>query len=268
MEQIIEIENYKLLVTTQGSGAPILLLHSYWGNLQLFDHLANQLSPIYKVIRIDLPGHCGSGDPPIDYRFDTFTGILNQLLIRIDVNGPLTLIGHSMGGYVALAFAARYPEKVTSLILMHSLIKNADNISIKLRNKEAELLRNGKKELFLKATIPSNFASIENPKTAELIKIIQQTASQVTLQGALLTIEAMNNRTNYLSMLQKAPFPILIIVGKYDKVFNPDGQLEDAAQIPGAEIVMLNNSGHLGFLEEEEIVLFNLKKFLGGKLNL
>ncbi len=263
MEQLIEIENYKLLVTTQGSGAPILLLHSYWGNLQLFDHLANQLSPIYKVIRIDLPGHGGSGDPPIAYRFDTFAEILNQLLVRIDVNSPLTLIGHSMGGYVALAFAARYPEKITSMILMHAIVKNADNQSIILRNKEAGLLRNGKRELFLKTTIPSNFASMENPKTTELINLIQQTASQVTLQGALLTIDAMNNRTNYLPMLQKAPFPILILVGKYDTVFNPDGQLEDAAQIPDAEVILLNHSGHLGFLEEEEIVLTSLKKFLG-----
>jgi pimeloyl-ACP methyl ester carboxylesterase len=263
MEQIIEIENYKLLVKIQGEGAPILLLHSYWGNHRLFDNLAHLLSSFSKVIRIDLPGHGGSGDPPIAYRFDTFAEILNQLIIRIDVNGPLTLIGHSMGGYVALAFAARYPEKVTSLILMHSLIKNADNISIKLRNKEAELLRNGKRELFLKATIPSNFASMENPNTAELVQMIQQTASQVSVQGALRTIEAMNNRTNFLAMLQKASFTILIIVGKFDKVFNPEGQLEDAAQIPGAEVVLLNHSGHLGFLEEEETVFINLKKFLG-----
>ncbi len=262
MEKIIEIDNYEIFVKVEGAGPPLLLLHSYWGSLILFDRLTGELSGKMKVIRIDLPGHGSSGNPPIGYHFDQFAYILNELLEKLNITGKISIIGHSMGGYVALAFVARFPEKTASLVLMHSPVRNADTQSIKLRNREAALLKSGKKELLLQLTIPSNFAQGQTNEMKEMITTLNQTAYQVSLDGALRTIEAMNSRTNYLQMLQEAQYPILIIIGKYDKVYKATGQLDDAILIPKAEVLLLENSGHLGFLEEEEKVLIRLKEFL------
>lgn len=261
MEQIIEIANHKIFTKIEGTGPPLLLLHSYWGSQLLFDQLAVACSDSHKVIRIDLPGHGESGTPPADYRFDTFAEVLLELLIHLKVKEKIAIIGHSMGGYVALAFAARYPERTESLVLMHSPVREADIQSIKLRNREAGLLIKGKRDLLLQVTIPSNFAPEPHSQANKLVALLNQTARQVTIDGALRSIEAMNYRTNYLPILLNSPYPILIIIGKHDKVYRAAGQLNDARKIPNAKVLVLNHSGHLGFLEEEEIVLTTLKAF-------
>ena len=218
MEQIIESEGYNIFVKTQGEGPPVLLLHSYLGSLNLFDDLANELSKNRTVIRIDLPGHGDSSTPPSDYRFDAFAGAIAELLQKLNIAGKIALIGHSMGGYIAMAFADRFPERIESLILIHSPIRSADDLSIKSRNREATLLRNGKKDLLLQVTIPSNFAPELKPETEGLVALIHQTARQVTTDGALRSIEAMNHRCNSLKTLQNEKYPILIIIGKHDNV--------------------------------------------------
>ena len=262
MEQIIEVSEYKIFTKVKGEGSPTLLLHSYWGSQLLFDQLTATLSQKCKVILIDLPGHGDSGNPPPGYSFDSFAPVLNELLIRLNVPGKVSVVGHSMGGYIALAFAARYPERVASLTLMHAPVKEADQLSIKQRNREARLLIKGKKDLLLQATIPSNFAPGNSDTMNEAVTLLNRTSNQVRVDGAINSINAMNCRSNYLEMLKGARFPVFIVIGKHDKVYDADEQMKDARSIPGAEILYLHHSGHLGFLEERELVTSEIEIFL------
>lgn len=262
MEQVIELNGYQIFTKVEGEGRPVLLLHSYWGSHILFDHLASVLSAGMKVIRIDLPGHGKSGIPPLDYSFEKFAAILNELLNRLDVGEKVSIIGHSMGGYMAMAFAAKYPERMTSLVLMHSPTKEADIQSIKLRNREGSLLQKGKKELLLQLTIPSNFAPENLDSMGSAVALLNLTSDQVTVEGALRSIYAINRRKNYLGDLQTAHFTILIVIGRHDNVYPAEEQLDDAQQISNAEVLMLDHSGHLGFLEEEDLVVKKLGAFL------
>jgi pimeloyl-ACP methyl ester carboxylesterase len=262
MKQILEIEGYRIYTIVEGEGSPLLLLHSYWGSHILFDRLTAVLSATMRVIRIDLPGHGKSGIPPSDYTFEKFAVVLNTLLIRLDVREQVSIIGHSMGGYAAMAFARQYPEKMASLVLMHSPTKAADNQSIKLREREYRLLRKGKKDLLLQVTIPSNFASENLDSMENEISLLFQTSNLITTEGALMSIHAINHRGNSLEVLQNAKYPILIIIGKYDKVYSADDQLAEGAKIPNAEVMLLCHSGHLGFLEEEFLVGNKLLAFL------
>ena len=170
-----------------------------------------------------------------------------------------------MGGYAALAFATRYPEQIASLVLMHSPVRAADKKSIKLRDREGLLLLKGKRELLLQVTIPSNFAPGNAGGMENAVARLVQTSNEVTLEGALGSIHAINHRGNSLGVLQKAQYPILIIAGKYDNVYNSDEQLYEASQVPNSEILVLNHSGHLGFMEEEEVVIKKIGEFLGNK---
>lgn len=263
MEQIFELGGYAISTKVEGEGNPLLLLHSYWGSHVLFDRMAKVLSAKMKVIRIDLPGHGNSGTPPLEYTFDKFATVLNELITRLNIHEKISIVGHSMGGYVAMAFAAKYPERMASLVLMHSPTKAADIKSIKLRNREGQLLQKGKKELLLQLTIPSNFApeNIDSMKTA--INLLNETSNRVTLDGALGSIYAINYRHNSLGALQIAQYPILIVIGKYDNVYSAIEQLNEANRIPNAEVLMLNHSGHLGFMEEEDLVNEKIREFLG-----
>ena len=261
MDQILNIGEYKIFVKIEGDGPPVLLLHSYWGSHSLFDRLTGELSVTHQVIRMDLPGHGKSGPPPEGYRFDSFAEVLYEILEIIQVKERITIIGHSMGGYAGLAFSARYPDKTASLVLMHSPVQNSDDQNIRQRNREAKLLNNGKKDLLLQVTIPSNFAPGNEDRMIQEISLVNQTAGEVTVIGALRSIEAMNMRSNYHGNLKNAEYPILIIIGIHDKVYGYEGQLADAVLIPSAEVLLLNHSGHLGFMEEYDLVLDNLKRF-------
>ena len=265
MEQIFELGEYTIFTKVEGEGAPLLLLHSYLGSQFLFDRMTQVLSEKRMVIRIDLPGHGKSGPPAADYSFDSFAIVLNELLNHLDIHEKVSIVGHSMGGYLALAYVAKYSERIASLILMHSPVKYADILSIKQRNRESVLLLKGKKELLLQVTIPSNFAPENSGKMEDDIRLLNYTATQVTLEGALGSINAINQRRNNLRVLKNARYPLLIIIGKYDKVYNAEEQLNDACQISSAEVLYLEHSGHLGFLEEEELVLMRLNDFLERK---
>ena len=262
MQQGFEIDGYTVFTKVEGNGSPLLLLHSYWGSHVLFDHLATFLSVKMKVIRIDLPGHGKSGIPPSDYTFEKFAVVLNKLLIKLDVRDQVSIIGHSMGGYLAMAFATTYPEKIASLVLMHSPAKAADNQSIKLRERESRLLRKGKKDLLLQVTIPSNFAAENLDFMANAMSLLFQTSNLVTIEGALMSIHAINHRSDSSSILQNAKYPILILIGKCDNVYRADQQLSELINIPNADVLILNHSGHLGFLEEEDLVDDKLGTFL------
>ena len=262
MEQLFEFDGYSIFNKVEGEGKPLIILHSYWGNHVLFDHLASVFSTNRMVIRIDLPGHGKSGAPPGDYTFEKFAVILNELLIRLGISGTVSMIGHSMGGYTALAFATGYPERMASLVLMHSPINIADVQSIKQRDREGRLLQKGKRDLLLQLTIPSNFAPENIGSMGDTIELLNQTSDMVTIEGALRSIYAINHRRNSMHALQNAVYPILIIIGKYDNVYSAEVQLNEAGQIPNAEVLLLNHSGHLGFLEEEDLVVKKLGKFL------
>lgn len=262
MEQVIELNGYRIFVKVEGEGRPLLLLHSYWGSHILFDHLASVLSAKMKVIRIDLPGHGKSGIPPLDYTFEKFAVVLNELLLRLEADAKITIIGHSMGGYIAMAYAVKFPERVNSLVLMNSPIKAADIKSARLREREGRLLQKGKRELLLQVTIPSNFATENLDSMGNALALLNRTSDQVTVEGALRSIYAINHRGNSFADLKNAQYPILIVIGKFDNVYKADEQLDDANQISTAEVLMLHHSGHLGFLEEEDLVVKKLGAFL------
>lgn len=262
MEQVFEVDGYRIYTKAEGEGKPLLLLHSYWGSHLLFDHLAFVFSVTRRVIRIDLPGHGNSAIPPVNYTFEKFAVVLNELLTTLGVGEKVSIVGHSMGGYLAMAYAAKYQERIASLVLMHSPTRVADIQSIKLRDREGWLLQRGKKDLLLQVTIPSNFAPENLGSMDNALALLNQTSNLVTVEGALASIYAINHRSNYLGDLQTVHFPILVVIGKYDNVYSAEEQLNDARLISNAEVLMLQHSGHLGFLEEEDLVVKKLSTFL------
>lgn len=262
MEKILQIADYRINVKEEGCGDPVMLLHSYWGSSELFDRLSNVLSVSRRVIRIDLPGHGKSEVPPEGFTFEKFAPVLDELFSRLGVTGKVSIVGHSMGGYVAMAYASRFPDKLKSLVLMHSPVTSADDNSIRLREREGNLIRRGKKDLLLQVSVPSNFSPYHVVLMADQVSMVRRASELVPVEGALRSIYAINHRANSLPVLQKMKFPILIIVGKSDMVYDPTEQIETMATIPSAELCVLENSGHMGFMEEERVVIERLESFL------
>ena len=262
MEKFIEVSGYKIFTKTEGSGKPLLLLHSLWGNLHIFDNITRNLSQRYKVIRIDFPGHGRSSSPKNDYTFEELAPVINEILTRLGITEKIILFGHSMGGFAALAYAQLYEERIDSLILVQSLIREADAKSIKHRLRQAELIHQNRKNLLLKLSNESNFAEGNADKFPSQFVQLEHISNMVTPEGALAAISAINTRHDSIPFLTRAKFPMLVVIGKKDKIYNSDEQLAECELIPGAEVLVLHNSGHLGFIEEEAIFIERVSAFL------
>jgi len=262
MTHYFNYKNLSVFVKIEGGGVPLLLLHGYLENHTVFEKIVPSLSDKYKVIMVDFPGHGKSACPVNNYSFEEFASLIAGLLEWLEVREKVHLAGHSMGGYAVLAFAKLYSERVRSLSLFHSVVSAASPKGRSQRLREASLIEKGRKELLVNALIGSNFAKgNETVFKSDLIRL-KNMGNEVTEKGALAAINAMVERAASHEITERAEFPKLFIIGGKDQVFSPELQISEASSAKCSTIVMLENSGHVGFIEEEGVFVEGLKSFL------
>jgi pimeloyl-ACP methyl ester carboxylesterase len=110
----IEISYYD-----EGKGSPILLIHGFAGSKQYWDKIIPKVASEYRVIALDLPGHGDSDMSKDNYSIEDMAGTVKELLDQLDLN-KVTMFGHSLGGYITLAFAEMYPHYLNGYSLVHS----------------------------------------------------------------------------------------------------------------------------------------------------
>jgi pimeloyl-ACP methyl ester carboxylesterase len=149
MGEYIQLTGSKIRYRITGQGHCVVLIHGYLENMEIWNDYANALSGQYRVLVLDLPGHgksaCNMESVPMDYMADCLKLLMDQLSIA-----RAALVGHSMGGYMALSFAERYPERLAGLCLLHST-PNADSPDKRdARLREIDLVRAGRRGCFLR----------------------------------------------------------------------------------------------------------------------
>jgi pimeloyl-ACP methyl ester carboxylesterase len=241
-----------------------LLLHGYLEDHTVFDRVVPALISKYKVIMVDFPGHGKSESPESDYSFDEFAVLLDELFNSLEINEKIHLAGHSMGGYAALAFARLYSMKVRSLSLFHSLVSAASPNGKSQRLREAKLILKGRKDLLVNALTGSNFAPGNELLFKSDYNRLKEIGNRVTDKGALSAINAMIKRGSSQEISEGSDFPKLFIIGGKDQVFQSQLQLSEAGSSRNATIVVLENSGHVGFIEEEELFTREFTGFISG----
>ncbi|MDL2230603.1 alpha/beta hydrolase [Alistipes sp. OttesenSCG-928-L06] len=240
----------------------LVLLHGYLESLEVWDELAGQLGKVgYRVISLDLPGHGISEVIGETHSMEFLAGIVAQLLDKLNVP-KVTVIGHSMGGYVALAFAELYPDKLDGIVLFHAT-PDADSDEKKAdRRREIEIVRAGRKEM-LSRTLPGKRYAAENRK--RMTEEIDAGALQVMLtedEGIVALLNGMAERKDRNEVLQKLNVPELFIFGRHDELISPEKAEAVIAKNPQAKVAWLERSGHMGFLEEPAATLQMIEEFV------
>ena len=157
MKQAVEFANIDIYYQDFGKGTPVVLLHGYLESGEIWEAFAKELSKQYRIILIDLPGHGDSGSAGEIHSMDFMADSVARVLDRLHLE-TCFMIGHSMGGYVALAFLETYPYKLGGLVLFHSH-PLADSMETKAnREREIKLVRDGRKDLIFNTNIPKAFA--------------------------------------------------------------------------------------------------------------
>ena len=173
---------------------------------------------------------------------------------------------HSMGGYVSLAFCAAYPERLDGVVLLSSSPSPDDEVKRENRRREIALVRAGKKDVLARVAPETGFAEANR---ARLKRYIDDLVEQVHItedEGIVALLGGMIERPDRNEMLRASKVPQLFILGKHDNYIPLAAAEKIVADNPQARVVWLENSGHMGFIEEPQKTADAILDFvLGGE---
>jgi pimeloyl-ACP methyl ester carboxylesterase len=140
---------------------------------------------------------------------------VNSVIQSLDID-RIHLVGHSMGGYVALAFADKYAEKLASFIFLHSSANTDTDEKRANRKREIEFIKQGKKDLICKAAVPNTFSKNNQETYSGEIDALIEIASNTKDEGIIAALNAMMNRPDRNDILRGLSVLKYSFIGKED----------------------------------------------------
>lgn len=257
MNQIL-YKNTKISYSDTGKGNAVVLLHGFLENQTMWQDLVPELRQKNRIITIDLLGHgnteCLGYVHSMEDNAEAVQAVLTKLRIR-----KATFVGHSMGGYVALAFAELYPDSMRALILLNST-SNADSEERKANRDRA--IKAVKKDYssFIRLSIANLFSPDNRERLIDEIEKVKLEALKTPLQGVVASLEGMKIRKDREVLLHLTPYPKMLILGKNDPVLIYENALE---QIQETTVKLATfPDGHMSHIENREQLKTVLLDFL------
>jgi pimeloyl-ACP methyl ester carboxylesterase len=255
----ISYKNTKITYSDTGQGNTLVLLHGFTESQSIWDGFVSALSDSYRVVTIDLPGHGQSGCLGAIHTMEEMAGCVKAVLDHLQIE-KCVMVGHSMGGYVALAFSRLYPDHIKGLGLFHSTAAADSQAAIDGRNKAIAAIRQNHKH-FLLQFIPSLFAPENLAKHQPLIDNLIHEARKMSSRAIIAAQEGMKLRADSRDILKNAPFPILFICGKKDSRIPVDSILPQIALPKTSYSLILEEAGHMGWAEADNVTIHMVKSF-------
>jgi pimeloyl-ACP methyl ester carboxylesterase len=260
MEDFIRFENKNLHYKTEGTGNALVLLHGFTESLDIWNEFSKELSNTLQVVSVDLPGHgkseCIGESHTMELMAECIHAVLEHLKIK-----ECVMIGHSMGGYVTLAFAEKYPAMIKGLGLFHSSALPDTPEGKANRSKVVEFIRNNHTE-FIMNFIPDLFAEENRKKFKSEISVLVEAAKEMTREGIIASQLGMRERPDRTHILKEATYPILFIAGKKDTRVLFEKVLEQIAMPKDAVALLLENIAHMGYIEAKAKTMHAVKCYV------
>ncbi|WP_158730274.1 MULTISPECIES: alpha/beta fold hydrolase [unclassified Flavobacterium] len=256
MKQIL-FKNTTISYTNTGKGTAIVLLHGFLENKSMWDFYVPELAQKNRVISIDLLGHgateCLGYVHTMEDNADVVHAVLSELRIRKAI-----FVGHSMGGYVALAFAELYPDTVKGLVLLNSTARADSEERKKNRDRAIKAVKQSFVN-FISLSIGNLFSENNRERLAATIENVKKEALKTPLQGIVASLEGMKTRQDREVLLHLTPFPKLLILGEKDPVLNYE---ETKEQIENTAVQLITfPDGHMSHIENQDELLAALLSF-------
>jgi pimeloyl-ACP methyl ester carboxylesterase len=246
LKQIL-YKNTKISYSDSGKGTSIVLLHGFLENSTMWDAYISLFTEKYRVITIDLLGHgkseCLGYVHTMENQADMVYAVLQELKIK-----QATIVGHSMGGYVALALSEFHPEIINGLVLLNS---TSYEDSLERKTNRDRAIKAVKKDYAtcVGMSIANLFSEDNRERLIEEIEEVKLEALKTPLQGIIAAQEGMKIRKDREVILHEAQFPILLILGKKDPVLNYN---ENAKQIEKTKVNLVSfPDGHMSHIENK-----------------
>lgn len=251
--------NSSIAYRIDGKGPTLLLLHGFCEDSSMWDSFKMPFEQNYTVICPDLPGF-GQSDALEKIKVEDMADAVHQVLLAEQISSCI-FVGHSMGGYVAMAFAEKYPDKLKGLCLFHSH-PFADTEEKKLnRAKTIEFMERWGSPAFVRELVPKLFLKdfvLANP---DFISRFIEKAEQFPQRGIVAATRAMIERPDRSGIMSNLKCPILFIIGKFDEAI--PAEFSDAQlKLRRDAMVFILPVAHMGMFEAKEECTKIIKSFL------
>lgn len=241
------VNGFTLAYTDEGAGLPLVFVHGFPLSGGTWRHQVDAFRGTHRVIAPDLRGLGESTGAGAVSTMDQFADDLRALLDQLKV-GPAVVAGHSMGGYVTLAFARMYPGLVRGLVLVGTRSGPDSPEAAAGRRATAEKVRAQGAGVVVDAMAPKMIApSNPDPAMAAAVRGFMAPSRPDGVCAALL---GMADRPDSTGMLKGIAVPTLVITGADDVLIPPGESMAMAAAIPGAQLVVIPAAGHLVAFEQ------------------
>ncbi|GAA4760119.1 MULTISPECIES: alpha/beta fold hydrolase [Flavobacterium] len=246
----INYKNINVAYSTKGKGTALVLLHGFLENSTMWNFYINDFAKNHQVITIDLLGHGQTENMSYMHTMEDMADAVHAVLYELNISEAI-FVGHSMGGYVSLAFAELYSDMVKGIVLLNSTSKEDSN-ERKLNRMRAIKAVKQNPSVFIGMSIANLFCEENREKLADEIEAVKQEALKTPLQGIISALEGMKARKDREFILHQATFPILLILGKKDPVLNYE---DNISQIEGTSVELVNlPDGHMSHIENQDIL--------------
>ncbi len=245
----------------EGKGPPVVFVHGFPLSRATWQKQIETLRSSHRVIAPDLRGlgenDAASGTTTMEQFADDIHALLQQLK-----TGPVVLVGHSMGGYIALAFARKFPDMLRGLVLVATKAGADTPEAAAGRRATADKVKAGGANVVVDAMAPKMLAaSNQDQKMADQVRGFMAPSKPDSVIAALL---GMAERPDSTSMLANIAVPTLVITGADDTVIPPAESEKLAAAIPGAQLKKISSAGHIVAFEQPAEFNRELKDWLNG----
>ncbi|MDB5190872.1 MAG: alpha/beta hydrolase [Segetibacter sp.] len=247
-----------------GKGLPVMLLHGFAEDSDVWHYQVSFLEKHFTLIIPDLPG---SGKSQLlqeeNTSIEDYSLCVNKIVAQEKI-AKLFILGHSMGGYITLAFAERFQEKLLGFGLVHSTAFEDSDEKKVTRIKGTEFIRKHGAYAFIKNTTPNIFTEKFKTNHKEEVAALIEKGKLFEPKALVQYYSAMMNRPERTNILAAATVPVLFIIGEEDSAVPLEDLLKQVNLPNVSHFHILQGAGHMGLWESKDEVNTYILNFLKG----
>ncbi|QIZ08755.1 alpha/beta hydrolase [Priestia megaterium] len=253
----VTLQDSTIAYIDQGEGKPIVLLHGFCGSSRYWEHVIPVLSDSCRVIALDLPGHGQSGPLKGSSTIENLADQVKNLLDELNLQ-EVTMFGHSLGGYITLAFAEKYSNQLNGFSLIHSTAFPDSEEAKKGRLANIEKVNQSGIYSLIDGLVPKLFSP--DNQDENYVGAAMEIGYTTSAEGAIDALNAMKDRPDRNQVLEASTMPVLLIAGEQDQII----PAEKTFSVSRANIKqsIIKDSGHMSMYENPHNLIKEIQDYL------
>ncbi|MBL7827129.1 MAG: alpha/beta hydrolase [Saprospiraceae bacterium] len=230
----------------ESEGVPLVLLHGFCEDASVWSPMLEHLTDL-PLVMIDLPGF-GLSDMPVTPTVEAYADAVEQALDHLEID-RCVMVGHSLGGYVALEYASKYGRRLAGYGLFHSHPFADTEERIAARQRGIDMVLSGKRDLYVAQLFPNLFAPAFSAQHPEVLNAVIAAGKSQRPEGIVAALNAMITRRDHQQTLKNATCPVLFLLGSEDTLVPLDTAWQTAMLPETSQVEVLEGVGHMAMFE-------------------